>query len=93
MLNRSTWWVIRVGVPPIVRRIEAHRRRLVVVSFIVVWAFMVGVFYTAPRHTIAPSGGNPFHGDAVASVVAGVLFALFAFVVGFAVAKRKFGGD
>ena len=91
MLNRATWW-IRVGLPPVVRRVEAHRKRSVVVSFVVVWVFMVAVFYTAPRHTTAPSGGNPFHADVVASVVAGVLFALFAFVVGFAVAKHKSGG-
>ena len=60
-------------------------------AFIAVWLFMIAVFYTAPPHTNAPSRGNPFHGDVVASVVAGALFTLFAFGVAFAVTRRKFG--
>jgi hypothetical protein len=91
MLNRATWWLMRVAVPPIVRRVEAHPKAWIAGMFIWACGVMGFVFYTAPRHTDAPSGSNTFHGHLASSVAAAVLIASFAFVLAFTLLRRRDG--
>jgi len=83
---------MRVWLPPIIRHVEGHPKAWVSGSFLAACVVMGSVFYTAPRHTDAPSGGNTFHGHFASSVIGAVLVALFAFGLAVVLVRRRHRG-